>query len=269
MKKLGLALGGGGARGLAHIGVIKALKELNVPIHCVAGTSIGAIIGGAFAAGIMDKAEQWAAAPNWKKLPKLFLDLHLSKKALIRGDKIEKFFREMITVKTFDELNLPFAAVATDLMSGEEVVLRKGDVHTAIRASMSIPGVFCPVERDGKVLVDGGLVNPLPIEVCRQLGADKVIAVDLNCRGLDEPTKAYGALNVFSVIDETFRVVMNIAQKRYFPVPTPDIVLQPPVGDISILDFHKADKLVKIGYEYTITEWQRLIGVADDCAVFI
>ena len=94
---------------------------------------------------------------------------------------------------------------------------------------MSIPGVFCPVERDGKVLVDGGLVNPLPIEVCRQLGADKVIAVDLNCRGLDEPTKACGALNVFSVIDETFRVVMNIAQKRYFPVPTPDIVLQPPV----------------------------------------
>lgn len=175
----------------------------------------------------------------------------------------------MITSKTFDELNLPFAAVATDLMSGEEVVLRKGDVHTAIRASMSIPGVFCPVERDGKVLVDGGLVNPLPIEVCRQLGADKVIAVDLNCRGLDEPTKAYGALNVFSVIDETFRVVMNIAQKRYFHVPTPDIVLQPPVGDISILDFHKADKLVEIGYEYTITEWQRLIGAADDCTVFI
>ena len=269
MKKLGLALGGGGARGLAHIGVIKALKELNVPIHCVAGTSIGAIIGGAFAAGIMDKAEQWASAPNWKKLPKLFLDLHLSKKALIRGDKIEKFFREMITVKTFDELNLPFAAVATDLMSGEEVVIRKGDVHTAIRASMSIPGVFSPVERDGKVLVDGGLVNPLPIEVCRQLGADKVIAVDLNCRGLDEPTKAYGALNVFSVIDETFRVVMNIAQKRYFPIPTPDIVLQPPVGDISILDFHKADKLVEIGYQYTITEWQRFIGAADDCTVFI
>ena len=119
----------------------------------------------------------------------------------------------MITAKTFDELNLPFAAVATDLMSGEEVVIRKGDVHTAIRASMSIPGVFSPVERDGKVLVDGGLVNPLPIEVCRQLGADKVIAVDLNCRGLDEPTKAYGALNVFSVIDETFRVVMNIAQR--------------------------------------------------------
>lgn len=112
----------------------------------------------------------------------------------------------MITAKTFDELNLPFAAVATDLMRGEEVVLRKGDVHTAIRASMSIPGVFSPVERDGKVLVDGGLVNPLPIEVCRQLGADKVIAVNLNCRGLDEPTKAYDALNVFSVIDGRVRV---------------------------------------------------------------
>lgn len=269
MKKLGLALGGGGARGLAHIGVIKALKELNIPIHFVAGTSIGAIIGGAFAAGIMDKAEKWVSTPNWKKLPKLFLDLHLSKKALIRGDKIEKFFREMIAAKTFDELNLPFAAIATDLMTGEEVVLRNGEVHTALRASMSIPGVFCPVMRDGKVLVDGGLVNPLPIEVCRQLGADKVIAVDLNCRGQDEPIKAYGALNVLSIIDETFRVVMNIAQKRYFPIPTPDIVLRPPVGDISILDFHKADTLVNIGYEYTIMEWQRFIGATDDCTVFI
>ena len=89
MKKLGLALGGGGARGLAHIGVIKALKELNVPIHYVTGTSIGAIIGGAFAAGIMEKAENWVSVPKWKKLPKLFLDLHLSKKALIQGDKIE------------------------------------------------------------------------------------------------------------------------------------------------------------------------------------
>ena len=134
--------------------------------------------------------------------------------------------------------------------------------------SMSIPGVFCPLERNGKVLVDGGLVNPLPIEVCRDLGADKVIAVDLNCRGQSEPIKAYGALNVFSIIDETFRVVMNIAQKRHFPAPTPDIVLQPPVGDISILDFHKADTLVNIGYEYTISEWQRFIGVADDCTVF-
>ena len=111
----------------------------------------------------MDKAEKWVSTPNWKKLPKLFLDLHLSKKALTRGDKIEKFFREMIGAKTFEELNLPFAAIATDLMTGEEVVLRKGDVHTAIRASMSIPGVFCPVMRDGKVLVDGGLVNPLPM----------------------------------------------------------------------------------------------------------
>lgn len=268
MKKLGLALGGGGARGLAHIGVIKALKELNVPIHYVTGTSIGAIIGGAFAAGIMEKAEKWVSAPNWKKLPKLFLDLHLSKKALIRGDKIEKFFREMIPAKSFEELDLPFAAVATDLMTGEEVVIRDGDVHMAIRASMSIPGVFCPLERNGKVLVDGGLVNPLPIEVCRDLGADKVIAVDLNCRGQSEPIKAYGALNVFSIIDETFRVVMNIAQKRHFPAPTPDIVLQPPVGDISILDFHKADTLVNIGYEYTISEWQRFIGVADDCTVF-
>ena len=105
--------------------------------------------------------------------------------------------------------------------------------------------------------------------MCRQLGADKVIAVDLNCRGLDVPIKAYGALSAFSVVDEAFRVVMNIVQKRYFPVPTPDIVLQPPLGDFSILDFHKADKLVGIGYEYAIAEWRRLIGAADDCTVFI
>lgn len=262
--KLGLALGGGGARGLAHIGIIKALNELKIPIHCVAGTSIGAIVGGVFAADRMDKAMEWVLAPNWKKLIRLFLELHLSKKALIRGDKIEKFFREMIPVNRFEELEVPFAVVATDLMTGGEIVLCKGDVHSAIRASMSIPGVFCPVLYEGRILVDGGLINPLPIKVCRQFKADKVIAVDLNFRCEDNSSRPYGAMNMFSVMDETFRVVMNMAQKSYRPISLLDIVLQPPLKDISIFDFHKADEIVNIGYEYAINEKDRLIRFVEN-----
>lgn len=249
--KLGIVLGGGGARGFAHIGVIKALEELRVPINFISGTSIGAIIGGAYAAGAFDKALSWVAMPNWRKLPRLFIDFHLSKKALIRGDRIEKFFREMLPVESFEEVNIPLAVVGTDLMCGKEVVMKTGDLHSAIRASMSVPGVFNPVQRDGHVLIDGGLVNPLPINVCSDLGADKIIAVDLNSKdGIDDDVD-YMALNIFSVVDETFRVVMNIAGSRT-EVSDADIILRPPLSEVSFFDFHKAKRIVKIGYEYTM-----------------
>ena len=262
--KVGLALGGGGARGFAHLGVIKALRELEVPIHCVAGTSIGAIAGGVLAAGTLDRALEWAAEPNWKKLPKLFLDPHLSLKALFGGRRIEKLLRQMVPAATFEELSLPFAAVATDLMSGEEVAMRRGDVQSAMRASMAVPGLFCPVARDGRVLVDGGMVNPVPVSVCRQLGADKVIAVDLNRRGRDEPARDYGDLNVFSVIDETCKVVMKVASSRACPYDAPDLLLAPPVGNVKMFDFHKAAELVATGYDYALTEeWDRLHGFAE------
>ena len=260
MLKNGIALGGGGARGLAHVGVIKALEELCIPIHFISGTSIGAIIGGAYASSAFDKALTWVSVSNWRKLPKLFLDLHLSKKALIRGDKIEKFFREMILVKSFEELSIPLAVISTDLMQGKEIVIKSGDLHSAIRASMSVPGVFSPVARDGHILVDGGLVNPIPVNACRDLGADRVIAVDLNSMDDSEKAVDFAKLNIFSVVDETFRVVMNIASARSFASP-PDILLQPPLGEISFFDFHKANEIVRIGYEYTMDRQKEIVGL--------
>lgn len=260
MPKNGIALGGGGARGLAHIGVLKALDELHIPIHFISGTSIGAIIGAAYASCAFDKALSWVSVSNWRKLPGLFIDFHFSKKAFIRGDRIEKFFREMILVKSFEELSIPLVVISTDLMQGREIAIKSGDLHTAIRASMSVPGVFSPVCRDGHILVDGGLVNPIPANACRDLGADRVIAVDLNSLDDIEKEVDFAKLNIFSVVDETFRVVMNIASSR-FSISRADILLQPPLGGISFFDFHKADEIVRIGYEYTMDSQKELLGM--------
>ena len=127
MMRIGLALGGGGARGLAHLGVIRRLQELNIPIHCVAGTSIGAIMAGVMAAGNVNKALAWCAEPDWKKLPRLFIDGHFTNKALISGNQIERLLAEFVPVDAFTKFNLPCAMVATELRSGEEVVLRARD----------------------------------------------------------------------------------------------------------------------------------------------
>ena len=256
--KIGLALGGGGARGLADLGLLKAFREMDIPVHCVAGTSIGAIIGGVFAAGRMDPLLAWTAESNWKKLPELFFDPHLTSKSLISGNRIAKFLRRMIPADAFADLAVPLAVVATDLLTGEEVVLKEGVLHSAIRASMAIPGLFSPVAREGRILVDGGMVDPLPVAVCRQMGADCVIAVDLNLRHPDERAMDYDKLNVLSVIDETLRVVMNVARKRNRPEDEPDLLLTPPVQDVKLLDFHKSAQLVAAGYDYAWRERARL-----------
>ena len=160
------------ARGLAHLGVWQRLDELGVPIHCIAGTSIGAIAGAIIAAGRIQEALAWCAQPDWKKLPPLMFGNRLSSKALMQGRRVEKLIARLVGVQTFDELSLPFAAVATDFHTGEPVVMREGDLLSAVRASMSIPGVFRPVERDGHILIDGQLVDPVPVAACRAMGAE-------------------------------------------------------------------------------------------------
>ena len=144
--KIGLALGSGGARGITHLGVWQRLQELEIPIHCIAGTSIGAIAGATIAAGRVDEAISWCKMSSWKKLPELVLDLP-TMKALIAGRKVEKKLRQIIATERFSDLPIPFAAVATDLNTGEAVVMQEGDLISAVRASMSIPGVFSPIER--------------------------------------------------------------------------------------------------------------------------
>ncbi|BEQ14886.1 patatin-like phospholipase family protein [Desulfoferula mesophila] len=183
--KVGLALGSGSSRGWAHIGVIRALAEAGVEISCIAGTSIGALVGAGFALDKMDVLEEFARQLDWKQIVS-FLDVVFPRSGLFDGGKITEFFRGHVHEVNIQDLPLPYCAVATDLATGDEVVFSQGDLVEAIRASVSIPGVFTPARRDGAFLVDGGLVNPVPVSVARRMGADYVIAVDLNHGRIDK-----------------------------------------------------------------------------------
>ena len=178
--KFGLALGGGSARGLAHVGVIQTLKAYNIPIDIIAGTSIGSVVGSLYATGAsIDQLEE--AALSMKKSKTLFLiDLALPHSGLISGKRIEEMLNDLaLGDKTFDDLKIPFAAVAADVESGAEVVLNQGKVIDAVRASISIPGIFTPVKYQNYYLVDGGVVDPVPVDVVQKMGADIIIAVSL------------------------------------------------------------------------------------------
>ena len=245
--RVGLALGGGGARGIAHLGVCQRLAELGVPLYCIAGTSIGAIVGAIVASGNTDKALEWCRMPDWKKLPKLMFETSLTAKALTPGKRVEALLEELIGSRDFSKLKTPFATVATDLHTGERVVMDSGDVLSAVRASMSIPGVFPPVERDGRVLVDGQFVDPVPVSLCRAMGADAVIAVDINPPNDPSGMKPYSKFNMIDVLTSTFTIMNRSITDRILAVDRPDVLIRPKVGGVLALDFRRADRLVEIG----------------------
>ena len=244
--KIGLALGGGGARGIAHLGVWQRLQELGIPIHCIAGTSIGAIAGAIIAAGRVDEALAWCEMSSWKKLPELLFDFP-TMKALIAGRSVEKKLRQIIATEGFADLAVPFAAVATDLNTGEAVVMQDGDLISAVRASMSIPGVFRPVERGGRILIDGQLVDPIPIAACLAMGADKVIAVDINPPNEAGSAKPFEKVNIFDVLMNTITIFNCEMTRRVLAEHKPDLLIRPEVGDVLALDFRNVMRLVEIG----------------------
>ena len=187
--KIGLALGSGGSRGLAHIGVIKVLEENNIPIDFIAGSSIGAMVGGFYASGLSAKEiEKIALSVNWRRVFSVLFEPHL-KQGLIGGEKLKTFIEDYINGKKFEDCKIPFVAVAIDLKTGEAVVLNKGEMAQAIKASISIPLIFKPAKMDGRMLVDGGLSVPVPVEIARSMGADIVIAVNLDKHYCDEKLK--------------------------------------------------------------------------------
>ena len=177
--RLGLALGGGAARGMAHLGVLRAFADAGVQIDCIAGCSIGALVGAIAASGRTDGLEAVFKTFDWKRTLSFF-DVVFPRSGLIDGAKVTALVRDHLPATQMEALPIPFAAIATDLLSGDEVVLRSGDVIDAVRASIAVPGIFTPVRVDGRVLVDGGLSNPVPVSVLRAMGAEQVIAVDLN-----------------------------------------------------------------------------------------
>jgi len=178
--KIGIALGSGGARGMAHIGVLRALEEAGVKPELVAGTSIGALVGGIYSAGKINELTEIALGLDWKKAARYFMEVSFPRSGLIEGARINEFLLEMVGDRSIEDLPRAFSAVATDIMSGREEVLCSGGLVDAIRASISVPGIFTPAKVNDAFLVDGGLVNPVPVNVCRKMGAEFVIAVDIN-----------------------------------------------------------------------------------------
>ncbi len=176
-NSIGLALGSGAARGLVHIGVLKTLEAEGIPIGCIAGTSIGALIGALYAAGVPPtQMEEVARNVDWQQLAGL-IDPIIPTSGLIDGKKVARFIAELLPVETFEELRIPLAVLATDVETGELLVIRRGLLREALRAAISFPGIFTPVYFAGRFLVDGGLCNPVPVDVARDLGARRVLGV--------------------------------------------------------------------------------------------
>ena len=255
--RVGLALSGGAARGIAHVGVLRALVENGIPIDAISGASAGSLIGGCFAAGLsIERLEKMAASFRWRHTARL----SFSRLGLQSNARMETFLRANLPVTRFEDLKIPFAAMVTDLRKGSLIVFRdKGDLPFAIRASCAIPFVYAPVEdRDGRLLIDGGIVQNLPISQTRDLGADIVIAVDVNFDGVkffDRPRTALGVLAYTFIAVE--RIVSN-QQRR-----DADLLIVPKVGHIRWDQTRRANELVKAGYEAgleSIDEIRKLIA---------
>ena len=260
--KIGLALGGGGARGLAHIGILKVLLREQIPIDVVSGTSMGGIVGAMHAVGLLPEQME-AEATKRGEIGQIFklIDLRLVGSGLLGGKRIKKMLVEMLGAETtFADLRLPLAVMATDYNSGREVVLKEGLVAEAVRATMSVPGVFEPVERDGYQLLDGGVLNNVPVDVARELGAEKVIAVDvlpnfsLNQPGQDPVVPPLKTKKVPKAYRQLWHVelVMIAALTEYrLKESAPDVIIRPdlPVDMDLLLSFDRPQEAIECGVQ--------------------
>ncbi|OSZ73083.1 patatin-like phospholipase family protein [Hydrogenophaga sp. IBVHS1] len=294
--RIGLVLSGGGARGFAHVGVIKALEAARVPVDVIVGTSMGAIVGGLYASGMSaDELEREIQAVEWGDLfdrrePRQLLsqrrkeeDFELSPvltlgfrdgqfilpSGAVSSRSLEMLLRRYTLstrhLATFDGLPTPFRAVATDMENGQPVVLDHGDLAAALRASMSVPGVFAPLDLEGRLLGDGGLVNNLPVDVARRMGADVVIAVDIG-------TPLGGRATLGTLFGVTMQMVHILTEQNVrasIATLTPnDLLLQPPLGQLTSADFGKVAELVKLGNDYGKTVGQALSRFAVDAPAY-
>ena len=269
-RKIGLALGGGGARGLAHIGVLEVLQNEGIPIDVIAGTSAGAAIGAIYAQG-KDAALIREIALNLdRKALTSLVDLTLPKTGFIQGKKIRELLRTIVggDIK-FSDLKIPFACVATDIHTCEEVVIREGSVLEGIRASISVPAIFSVVRWEGRYLVDGGLANPVPVSVLREMGADFIIAVNVipdmserAYRAGEEGVKEFKEPNIFSVIMQTLQIASCSLAR--LSLQDADIVIKPRVMHIGFADFHRAQECIlqgKTAAQGSIVEIKRRLEI--------
>jgi NTE family protein len=257
--RIGLALSGGAARGIAHIGVLRALTEHELPIDCIAGTSAGALVGGTLASGMaLSEIESIGRSLRWRDIGRMTM----SRMGVQSNERLEQYLRERLPVTRFEELPIPFAAVATDLQSGKGVILKgEGDVPFAIRASCAIPGWYIPVtDEQGRQLVDGGLVANIPSDVARSMDAEIVIAVDVNAEGA---AFLGPSLSIISVVLQSMMLVQRTAS--LYQLAVADVVIKPRVGHIRWDEMGRADELIAAGYEAgveSIKEIETVIAAA-------
>ena len=275
--RIGLALSGGGARGLAHIGVLKVLEELRVPVHCVTGTSMGSIVGGAYASGTTpDRIEKFVQETDWERVfsdrpPRAEVAIQRKiedyktlfapeygvsgsglalPKGVLAGVSIEGFLRKLVDpaigTTDFQKLPIPFRAVAADIETGEAVVLRRGSLSQAMRASMSVPGALAPVEIDGRLLVDGGIADNLPIDLARKVCADVVIAVNIST----PPLKRSEITSALSVAGQLINFLGKLhVDNQLKSLGSRDVLIAPELGDISSGSFERSADAIRIGEE--------------------
>lgn len=313
--KIGLALGSGAARGWAHIGVLRALQEMGIEPAVVTGTSIGSLVGGAYCAGRLDELEKWVhEMDRWQVFN--LMDFSLINGGVVSGERVFNFARDQFGAIRVEDLPIRFAAVATDLYTGREIWLKRGDVYDVARASCAMPGLLSPKPLDNRWLVDGALVNPVPVSLCRALEADFVIAVHLNSqlnvhapnvppqdmspqglneqveqeeqqgqnkdkrtqtpqsnnKSADEPgfksflaqgqsyfdnlkqkfKKDQQTPGVLGVMAGAIDIMQERVTKARMAGDPPDVLLQPKLGHIGILEFERGQDAIKVGYESTI-----------------
>lgn len=235
--KVGLALSAGSARGLAHIGALQVFIENNIPIDMIAGTSAGAIVGSLYAAGPdMYLLERMAQELNWNKL----VNITVPKLGLVSSERVHELVKVLTRNLNFEDLPIPAAVVATDIQTGEEVVIKTGNVADGVRASMSIPGIFVPVELGGRLLVDGALVNRVPGRTVRELGADIVIAVDV---GL--PPVGKKVTNLGNIIMRTIEI-LDRENAKFRPIDA-DVIVRPDLSNVTSTQLNRAAEIIAAG----------------------
>ncbi len=256
--KVGLALGSGAARGLSHIGVIRALEEHNIEIDMVAGTSIGAVVGCFYAAGLsVDRMVQFANDFGDRRISYWIDPTFFRGGGLLKGDKIEQSLLDLIGPLDFNDLKIPFHAVATDLSTGSEVVRSSGDLVGAVRSSFSIPAIFSPEAYNGRWLVDGAVVSPVPTRVLRKNGCDVVIGVnvaipeerDISVENGDSPKIVEVIMQVISVFQQ--HLITDCMRQA-------DIKIVPPLGQFGWTEFDRANELIDIGYQETLKQMSHI-----------
>jgi len=291
--KVGIALGGGGAKGFAHIGVLDALGKAGIEFDIVAGTSIGALVGAVYASGNLPELERVSRKYGVKDLPFL-LGPTWPRKGLFSGNYIERLLGDLVRVKNIEDLGKPFASVAVDLNKAEVVTFTSGNLYKAVHASMSIPGLFKPVIDGDRILVDGGVLEPVPVSALRRLGADVVVAVDLlsnlspigigsdkipvfadyihslaekfYLEGLMESKEQEReiAMSLVDIIQRSSIVAQRKLTEYNFRDHPPDVVIDPPLSDIKVLDFHRGESIIDRGRraaEKTVPELRDLLKV--------